>query len=179
VFGSAAGFRNRVIRMYDVNNSWKVTKNVEMVNFRWTITDTAISHDNDFLFYCTLDNVAFMVCPSLWRMLVNAAFPSICPSLLFVANAGFMVCFRYCTLQNVAFMVCPSLLYAGQCAPFPSICLTCFRPMWALWYAPSASLPWTNAGFMVYAPLCCLWAMRSLWCASLQFVFFMVCPSLP
>eukprot|EP00884_Botryococcus_braunii_P005041 jgi/Botrbrau1/14538/Bobra.0212s0005.1 len=54
-----AGFQSRKIRMYDVTNHWKLIKDMRMVNFHWTITDTAISHDTRFLLYGTLHNIAY------------------------------------------------------------------------------------------------------------------------
>lgn len=41
------------IKIYDVDNGWKVKKNIRARSLRWTITDTSLSPDQRFLVsYC-------------------------------------------------------------------------------------------------------------------------------
>lgn len=57
-----AGFQNeRRIRMYDVHNNWKVVKDVHARNLRWTITDIALSSDQNYLLYASITPVVNLV----------------------------------------------------------------------------------------------------------------------
>ena len=57
-----AGYQNeRRIRMYDVNNNWKVVKDVHARNLRWTITDIALSSDQNYLLYASFSPVVHLV----------------------------------------------------------------------------------------------------------------------
>jgi hypothetical protein len=56
------------IRIYDVEKDWKVKKDISARNLRWTITDTSLSPDRQYLVSsaCLLDEVAF-ACFLRWR----------------------------------------------------------------------------------------------------------------
>jgi WD repeat-containing protein 23 len=57
-----AAYQNeRRIRLYDVHNEWKVVKNVHARNLRWTVTDTALSSDENFLLYASITPVVHLV----------------------------------------------------------------------------------------------------------------------
>jgi WD repeat-containing protein 23 len=49
--------------MYDAQNQWSLSKDVEAVYLRWTITDTALSHDQRHLLYATIDSTVYVVRP--------------------------------------------------------------------------------------------------------------------
>jgi hypothetical protein len=58
----AAGFQHeRRVRLYDVNNNWRLRKDVEARNLRWTITDTCISPDQKFLLYSSISPIVHLV----------------------------------------------------------------------------------------------------------------------
>jgi len=58
----AAGFQHeRRVRLYDVNNNWRLGKDVEARNLRWTITDTCISPDQKFLLYSSISPIVHLV----------------------------------------------------------------------------------------------------------------------
>ncbi|DBB09677.1 TPA: hypothetical protein ACH3X3_001323 [Trebouxia sp. C0006] len=57
-----AGFQHeRRVRLYDVNNNWRLRKDVEARNLRWTITDTCISPDQKFLLYSSISPIVHLV----------------------------------------------------------------------------------------------------------------------
>jgi len=57
-----AAYQNeRRIRLYDVHNDWKVVKNIHARNLRWTVTDTALSSDQNFLLYASITPVVHLV----------------------------------------------------------------------------------------------------------------------
>eukprot|EP00252_Welwitschia_mirabilis_P009699 TRINITY_DN2244_c0_g1_i1.p1 TRINITY_DN2244_c0_g1~~TRINITY_DN2244_c0_g1_i1.p1 ORF type:complete len:552 (+),score=103.27 TRINITY_DN2244_c0_g1_i1:222-1877(+) len=56
-----AGFQDRRIRVYDVENKWKIKKEVLARSLRWTVTDTALSPDQRFLVYSTINPVVHIV----------------------------------------------------------------------------------------------------------------------
>ena len=59
---SAAGFQHdRRVRLYDVDNDWRLRKDVEARNLRWTITDTCISPDQKFLLYSSISPIVHLV----------------------------------------------------------------------------------------------------------------------
>ena len=58
----AAGFQHeRRVRLYDVDNNWRLRKDVEARNLRWTITDTCISPDQKFLLYSSISPIVHLV----------------------------------------------------------------------------------------------------------------------
>ncbi|KAH7619642.1 hypothetical protein Ndes2526B_g06624 [Nannochloris sp. 'desiccata'] len=57
-----AAYQNeRRIRLYDVHNDWKVVKNVHARNLRWTVTDTALSSDENYLLYASITPIVHLV----------------------------------------------------------------------------------------------------------------------
>ncbi|KAL3157892.1 hypothetical protein ABBQ32_012303 [Trebouxia sp. C0010 RCD-2024] len=57
-----AGFQHeRRVRLYDVDNNWRLRKDVEARNLRWTITDTCISPDQKFLLYSSISPIVHLV----------------------------------------------------------------------------------------------------------------------
>jgi WD repeat-containing protein 23 len=57
-----AAYQNeRRIRLYDVHNDWKVVKNIHARNLRWTVTDTALSSDQNFLLYASITPIVHLV----------------------------------------------------------------------------------------------------------------------
>lgn len=58
----AAGFQHeRRVKLYDVDNNWRLRKDVEARNLRWTITDTCISPDQKFLLYSSISPIVHLV----------------------------------------------------------------------------------------------------------------------
>lgn len=58
----AAGFQNdRRVKLYDTDNNWRLRKDVEARNLRWTITDTCISPDQKFLLYSSISPIVHLV----------------------------------------------------------------------------------------------------------------------
>ncbi|XP_077232413.1 LEC14B homolog [Tasmannia lanceolata] len=49
-----AGFQASHIRIYNVDNGWKVQKDILARSLRWTVTDTSLSPDQRFLVYASL-----------------------------------------------------------------------------------------------------------------------------
>ena len=49
------------MRLYDVDNNWRLRKDVEARNLRWTITDTCISPDQKFLLYSSISPIVHLV----------------------------------------------------------------------------------------------------------------------
>ncbi|EHA8588766.1 LEC14B protein [Cocos nucifera] len=56
-----AGFQGSHIRIYDVDNGWKVRKDILAKNLRWTITDTSLSPNQRHLVYASLSPVVNIV----------------------------------------------------------------------------------------------------------------------
>ncbi|KAL4570259.1 hypothetical protein LXL04_025911 [Taraxacum kok-saghyz] len=56
-----AGFQDSDIKIYSVDNDWKVKKNIRARSLRWTITDTSLSPDQRFLVYSSMSPVVHIV----------------------------------------------------------------------------------------------------------------------
>lgn len=56
-----AACQDELIRIYDVDNGWKVQKNILTKSLRWTVTDTSLSPDQRFLVYSSLSPVVHIV----------------------------------------------------------------------------------------------------------------------
>ncbi|KAJ6803547.1 LEC14B protein-like isoform X1 [Iris pallida] len=56
-----AGFQGSHIRIYDVDNGWKVQKDILARSLRWTITDTSLSPDQRFLVYASMSPIVHIV----------------------------------------------------------------------------------------------------------------------
>ncbi|XP_072998242.1 LEC14B protein-like [Typha latifolia] len=56
-----AGFQGSHIRIYDVDNGWKLKKDVLARRLRWTITDTSLSPDMHYLVYSSMSPVVHIV----------------------------------------------------------------------------------------------------------------------
>lgn len=56
-----AGFQGSHIRIYNVDDGWKVQKNILAKNLRWTITDTSLSPDRRFLVYASMSPIVHIV----------------------------------------------------------------------------------------------------------------------
>eukprot|EP01018_Ginkgo_biloba_P039756 Gb_41012 [translate_table: standard] len=56
-----AGFQDRRIRIYNVDEEWTVQKDVLARSLRWTVTDTALSPDQRYLVYATITPVVHIV----------------------------------------------------------------------------------------------------------------------
>ncbi|XP_059632631.1 LEC14B homolog isoform X3 [Cornus florida] len=57
-----AGFQQESrIKVYNVDNGWKVQKDIQAKSLRWTITDTSLSPDQRFLVYASMTPVAYIV----------------------------------------------------------------------------------------------------------------------
>ncbi|XP_031479461.1 LEC14B protein isoform X1 [Nymphaea colorata] len=56
-----AGFQDRHIRIYSVDNGWRVQKDIHARNLRWTVTDTSLSPDQRFLVYSTMSPIVHIV----------------------------------------------------------------------------------------------------------------------
>lgn len=56
-----AGFQGSHIRVYDVENGFKVQKNILAKSLRWTITDTSLSPDQRYLVYSSMSPVVHIV----------------------------------------------------------------------------------------------------------------------
>ena len=61
VLVAAAFQRDRRIRVYDVDNNWRLAKDVHCRNLRWTVTDTCLSPQQTFLLYASITPVVHMV----------------------------------------------------------------------------------------------------------------------
>lgn len=55
------GCRGSHIRIYNVDNGWKVQKDISARSLRWTITDTSLSPDKRFLVYSSLSPIVHIV----------------------------------------------------------------------------------------------------------------------
>ncbi|OIW12698.1 hypothetical protein TanjilG_24631 [Lupinus angustifolius] len=49
------------IRIYDVDNGWKIQKNILAKSLRWTITDTSLSRDQHHLVYASMSPIVHIV----------------------------------------------------------------------------------------------------------------------
>ncbi|KAL7611433.1 hypothetical protein Lser_V15G10518 [Lactuca serriola] len=56
-----AGFQDSDIKIYNVDNGWKVKKNIRARSLRWTITDTSLSPDQRFLVYSSMSPIVHIV----------------------------------------------------------------------------------------------------------------------
>ncbi|GAB2249268.1 hypothetical protein Droror1_Dr00012627 [Drosera rotundifolia] len=56
-----AGSQGSEIRIYDVENRWKVHKDIRAKSFRWTITDTCLSPDQRYLVYSSMSPILHIV----------------------------------------------------------------------------------------------------------------------
>lgn len=56
-----AGFQDSEIKIYSVDNGWKVKKNIHARSLRWTITDTSLSPDQRFLVYSSMSPIIHIV----------------------------------------------------------------------------------------------------------------------
>ncbi|XP_057776593.1 LEC14B protein-like isoform X2 [Salvia miltiorrhiza] len=56
-----AAFQGSQIRIYDVEKGWKVRKNILARSLRWTITDTSLSPDQQWLVYASMSPVIQIV----------------------------------------------------------------------------------------------------------------------
>ncbi|KAI4378901.1 hypothetical protein MLD38_016320 [Melastoma candidum] len=56
-----AGFQRSHIRIYDVENDWKIQKDIIARNLRWTITDTCLSPDQQYLAYSSMSPLVHIV----------------------------------------------------------------------------------------------------------------------
>lgn len=56
-----AGFQDSDIKIYDVDNGWKVKKNIRARSLRWTITDTSLSPDQRSLVYSSMSPIVHIV----------------------------------------------------------------------------------------------------------------------
>ncbi|KMT05828.1 hypothetical protein BVRB_7g165700 [Beta vulgaris subsp. vulgaris] len=55
------GFQGSHIRIYNVNKGWKVQKNIVAKSLRWTITDTSLSPDQQYLVYSSMSPLVHIV----------------------------------------------------------------------------------------------------------------------
>ncbi|KAJ3669647.1 hypothetical protein LUZ60_011597 [Juncus effusus] len=55
------GCRGSHIRIYDVDKGWKVQKDISARSLKWTITDTSISPDRQYLAYSSLTPIVHVV----------------------------------------------------------------------------------------------------------------------
>ncbi|XP_020586824.1 LEC14B homolog [Phalaenopsis equestris] len=56
-----AGFQGSDIRVYDVENHWKVLKNIAAKSLHWTITDTSLSPNKRLLAYASMSAIVHIV----------------------------------------------------------------------------------------------------------------------
>lgn len=56
-----SGFQESHIKIYDVDNRWKVHKDIRAKSLGWTITDTSLSPDRHFLVYSSISPVVHIV----------------------------------------------------------------------------------------------------------------------
>ncbi|XP_021743919.1 LEC14B protein-like [Chenopodium quinoa] len=55
------GFQGSHIRIYNVDRGWKVKKNIVAKSLRWTITDTSLSPDQQYLVYSSMSPLVHIV----------------------------------------------------------------------------------------------------------------------
>ncbi|KAL6970337.1 L14B [Sarracenia purpurea var. burkii] len=56
-----AGFQQSEIRIYNVDDGWKIQKDILAKSLRWTITDASLSPDQRFLVYASMSPVVHVV----------------------------------------------------------------------------------------------------------------------
>ncbi|TKW24585.1 hypothetical protein SEVIR_3G059500v4 [Setaria viridis] len=56
-----AGFRGSRIRVYDVERGWKIHKDISCRSLQWTVSDIALSPDQQFLAYASLSPIVHIV----------------------------------------------------------------------------------------------------------------------
>lgn len=56
-----AGFQENLIRIYNVDKGWKVQKDILAKSLHWTVTDTSLSPDQNFLVYSSMCPVVHIV----------------------------------------------------------------------------------------------------------------------
>ncbi|OVA11410.1 WD40 repeat [Macleaya cordata] len=56
-----AGFQGSHIRIYDVDNGWKVQKDIHARSLRWTVTDASLSPDQHYLVYASMSPIVHIV----------------------------------------------------------------------------------------------------------------------
>ncbi|CAI9774324.1 unnamed protein product [Fraxinus pennsylvanica] len=56
-----AAFQGSHIRIYDVDRGWKVQKNILARSLRWTVTDTSLSPNQQYLVYATMSPIVNIV----------------------------------------------------------------------------------------------------------------------
>lgn len=56
-----AGFQESHIRIYNVDQGWKIQKDIRAKSLRWTITDTSLSPDQRFLVYSSISPIVHIV----------------------------------------------------------------------------------------------------------------------
>ncbi|KAJ6723526.1 DDB1- AND CUL4-ASSOCIATED FACTOR 11 [Salix koriyanagi] len=56
-----AGFQGSYIRIYNVEDGWKVQKNILAKSLRWTVTDTSLSPDQRHLVYASMSPIVHIV----------------------------------------------------------------------------------------------------------------------
>ncbi len=64
--GAAAFQHDRRIRLYETENNWRLRKDVHCRNLRWTVTDTCLSPDQQYLLYASINPTVHMVWCSLF-----------------------------------------------------------------------------------------------------------------
>eukprot|EP00262_Sarcandra_glabra_P004753 TRINITY_DN16005_c0_g1_i1.p1 TRINITY_DN16005_c0_g1~~TRINITY_DN16005_c0_g1_i1.p1 ORF type:complete len:482 (+),score=53.82 TRINITY_DN16005_c0_g1_i1:428-1873(+) len=56
-----AGFQGSHIRVYNVDNGWKIQKDIRARILRWTVTDTSLSPDQRYLVYASMSPIVHIV----------------------------------------------------------------------------------------------------------------------
>ena len=56
-----SGYQDRRIKIYEVNKDWSTRKEIVARGLRWTITDTCMSPDSNFLVYSSITPIIHMV----------------------------------------------------------------------------------------------------------------------
>ncbi|XP_059649111.1 LEC14B protein-like isoform X2 [Cornus florida] len=56
-----AGFKESRIKVYNVDNGWKVQKDIQARSLGWTITDSSLSPDQRFLVYASISPIVHIV----------------------------------------------------------------------------------------------------------------------
>ncbi|XP_078440984.1 transducin family protein / WD-40 repeat family protein [Wolffia australiana] len=56
-----AGFQGSHIRIYDAGNEWRIRKDILARSLRWTITDTSLSSNQQFLVYASMSPIVHIV----------------------------------------------------------------------------------------------------------------------
>ncbi|GFH22251.1 WD_REPEATS_REGION domain-containing protein, partial [Haematococcus lacustris] len=55
------GYQDQRVRLYDVEEGWKLRKDVRARGIRWTITDTCVSPDQRYLLYASINPTVHLV----------------------------------------------------------------------------------------------------------------------